>query len=133
MTTPAAETPAFGTVAWFEIATDDPDGVQRFYGDLFGWRYQADEQAAAGGMDYRIVSYPTDERPQGGVFGTGGERPNHAVFCVHVADVAETCDRVEGLGGKVVFKAVGNPGGPDFAYLHDTSGNLFGVFAMAGV
>ncbi|GAA4567466.1 hypothetical protein [Planotetraspora kaengkrachanensis] len=26
---------AAGTVPWFEIASDDPDGVERFYGDLF--------------------------------------------------------------------------------------------------
>ncbi|MBX6387255.1 MAG: VOC family protein [Microbispora sp.] len=130
MTTPAA--PAVNTVAWFEIASDDPDGVQRFYGDLFGWRFQTDENSAAAGMDYRLISYDGDDRARGGVFGTGGDRPGHAIFMVKVRDVTETCRKVEALGGKVIAKFVGNQNGPDFAYLHDTSGNLFGVFAPAG-
>lgn len=127
MTTPAA--PAVNTVAWFEIASDDPDGVQRFYGDLFGWRFQSDEESAAGGMDYRIISYAADDEMRGGVFGTRGEMPGHAIFTVLVRDVTETCQKVEALGGKVLSKVVGNDSGPDFAYLHDISGNLFGIFA----
>ncbi|SIR16231.1 hypothetical protein SAMN05421833_106218 [Microbispora rosea] len=130
MTTPAA--PAVNTVAWFEIASDDPEGVQRFYGDLFGWRFRTDEGSAAMGMDYRLISYGGDDGVRGGVFGTRGDMPGHAVFTVLVRDVAETCRTVEALGGKVLSQVVGNEGGPDFAYLHDTSGNLFGVFAPAG-
>ncbi|GAB3902597.1 VOC family protein [Microbispora bryophytorum] len=127
---PAA--PAVNTVAWFEIASDDPEGVQRFYGDLFGWRFRTDAGSAAVGMDYRLISYDGDEGPRGGVFGTRGDMPGHAVFTVLVRDVAETCRQVEALGGKVLSQVVGNAGGPDFAYLHDPSGNLFGIFAPAG-
>ncbi|XVQ83696.1 VOC family protein [Microbispora siamensis] len=130
MTTPAA--PAVNTVAWFEIASDDPESVQRFYGDLFGWRFRTDEDSAAVGMDYRLISYDGDDEMRGGVFGTRGDMPGHAVFTVLVRDVAETCRKVEALGGKVLSQVVGIEGGPDFAYLHDTSGNLFGVFAPAG-
>ncbi|MBE3012423.1 VOC family protein [Microbispora sp. NEAU-D428] len=130
MTTPAA--PAVNTVAWFEIASDDPEGVQRFYGDLFGWRFRTDEDSAAVGMDYRLISYDRDGEVCGGVFGTRGDMPGHAVFSVLVRDVAETCRKVEALGGKVLSQVVGIEGAPDFAYLHDTSGNLFGVFTPAG-
>ncbi len=116
------------TVAWFEVATDDAAGAQEFYGELFGWTFAADPDAAAGGMDYRLISYPGGERPAGGVFATGGQFPNHAVFSVAVADVAEACARAEKLGGTVVH-AVTEPGaGPAFAYLKDRSGNLFGIF-----
>ncbi|MEZ0076218.1 VOC family protein [Planotetraspora sp. GP83] len=125
-------TPAVNTVAWFEVASDDPDGVQRFYGELFGWRFRVDEESAAGGIDYRILSYPGDEQARGGVFGTRGQFPNHAVFTVLVEDVAVACEKVEALGGKVLHKVLGNTSGPDFAYLLDTSGNVFGIFAEAG-
>jgi predicted enzyme related to lactoylglutathione lyase len=124
--------PAINTVAWFEVASDDPHAVQRFYGDLFGWRFETDEDSAAGGMDYRIVSYPGDGQARGGVSGTGGQRPGHTVFTVLVADVTATCEKAESLGGKVVSKVVGNAHGPDFAYVHDTSGNLFQIFAEVG-
>jgi hypothetical protein len=43
--------PAPGTLAWFEVATSDPDGAQKFYGELFNWSFAADPAAAAGGMD----------------------------------------------------------------------------------
>jgi predicted enzyme related to lactoylglutathione lyase len=125
-------TPPVNTVAWFEVATSDPDAAERFYGELFGWSFAADTESAEGGMDYRIIRYPGDEAGKGGIFGTKGETPNHAIFTVLVADVAATCDRVEGLGGKVTAKVIGNTTGPDFAYLQDTSGNVFGIFAPAG-
>ncbi|GII87138.1 glyoxalase [Sphaerisporangium siamense] len=121
-------TPPFDTVAWFEVATDDPGLAQRFYGELFGWSFEADEGSAKDGLDYRLIRYRGGEAPKGGVYGTKGEAPGHAVFTVAVADVAATCDRIEGLGGKTVMKAVGNANGPDFAYVTDPAGNLFGLF-----
>ncbi|MFF5208090.1 VOC family protein [Streptosporangium sp. NPDC000396] len=116
------------TVAWFEIATDDPQGAEKFYGELFGWSFAVDENAAKGGMDYRLIGYPGAEGFGGGLYATGGASPGHAIFSVAVADTAATCERVEGLGGEVVFRLLGNSNGPDFAYLRDTAGNLFGVF-----
>lgn len=121
--------PSINTVAWFEVATDDPDGAQRFYGELFGWRFSPDAQVATTGTDYRLIRYGDEAEPRGGVFGTRGEQPGHAVFVVQVADVAATCEQVERLGGKVESKVVGDASGPDYAYLRDISGNLFGIFA----
>lgn len=116
------------TVAWFEIGTNDPDAVEKFYGELFGWSFTADEKAARGGTDYRLIGYPGAEGFGGGVYGTGGASPNHAIFGVAVADVEATCGQAEGAGGEVVFKLPENPDGPAFAYIRDVSGNLFGVF-----
>ncbi|TMR95118.1 VOC family protein [Nonomuraea basaltis] len=113
------------TVTWFEVATDDPEGAQTFYGGLFGWTFAKDE---SGPLDYRMIGYPGGEQPAGGLFNTKGDFPNHAIFHVHVADVEETCAKSEALGGKVITKVVGGGGGTDFAYLRDTSGSVFGVF-----
>ncbi|MEV0967773.1 VOC family protein [Microtetraspora glauca] len=120
--------PAFNTVAWFEVAGDDPDALQRFYGDLFGWRFTSDEDSAAGGMEYRFIGYADDDQPRGGVMGTGGGSPGHAVFTVAVSDVEATCATIESLGGKVEFKLIGSAAAPDYAYVRDTAGNLFGLF-----
>ncbi|MEV5407428.1 VOC family protein [Thermopolyspora sp. NPDC052614] len=121
--------PAINTVTWFEVASDDPDGAQRFYGELFGWDFVADPDLRSAGMDYRLIRYQGGEAFKGAILGTEGDRPNHAVFVVLVADVSATCEQVERLGGKVVTKVVGNSSGPDFAYLQDISGNVFSVFA----
>jgi uncharacterized protein len=115
-------------VTWFEVATGDADGAQEFYGELFGWAFAPDPNAASMGMDYRVISYPGEDRPAGGIFGTGGSMPEHAVFSVAVPDVGETCTRAEKLGGTVVSAVTEPAAGPAFAYLKDRSGNLFGIF-----
>ncbi|MFG1705900.1 VOC family protein [Nonomuraea sp. M3C6] len=113
------------TVTWFEVATDDPESAQTFYGGLFGWTFARDDE---GPIDYRMIGYPGGERPAGGLYNTKGEFPSHAVFHVQVADVEETCAKSESLGGKVVMKVIDDGAGTDFAYVRDTSGSLFGVF-----
>ena len=116
------------TVAWFEIATRDADAAQEFFGELFGWSFATDPTSAAAGMDYRVITYRGNDQPVGGIFATGGSRPDHAVFSIVVADVAETCAQAEKLGGQVVNAVTEPVAGPAFAYLKDRSGNLFGIF-----
>ncbi|GIH27144.1 glyoxalase [Acrocarpospora phusangensis] len=117
---------AYNTVAWFEIATDDPDAAERFYGETFGWKFNADT-----GMDYRLIT--TDGgAPSGGILGTGGTMPKHAVFSVAVEDVAAVCKTVEQLGGRVVVQYAASESAPANAYLLDPAGNLFGVFTPRG-
>jgi predicted enzyme related to lactoylglutathione lyase len=116
------------TLAWFEVATDDPDTATSFYSDLFGWAFSPFADPETTGMDYRVAALPGSDVPFGGVVGTGGAMPGHAVFYIAVTDVAATCETVEQLGGKVVSKDVGPPAGPPFAYLRDPVGSLFGVF-----
>ncbi|WP_433372169.1 VOC family protein [Streptosporangium sp. CA-115845] len=117
--------PAHNSVAWFEIATDDPDGAERFYGEVFGWRATRE----AGEMDYRLITTPAGGAPAGGILGTDGRMPGHAVFSVAVPDVAAVCAATERLGGIVVARHDAAEGGPANAYLRDPAGNLFGVFA----
>jgi predicted enzyme related to lactoylglutathione lyase len=122
-------TPAPGTLAWFEVATSDPEGVQKFYGNLFDWSFAADSASEASGMDYRNITASGGERPMGGIANTGGQMPNHAIFYILVADVEATCTEAGNLGGSVVTKQVEPPAGaPAFAYLRDPAGNVFGVF-----
>ncbi|MGI5486714.1 VOC family protein [Microtetraspora malaysiensis] len=120
--------PAFDTIAWFEVAGDDADALQRFYGELFGWRFAVDQEQAADGTDYRIVSYAGDDRPRGGVRGVDDGAAGYAVFTVAVRDVEKACATIEDLGGKVEHKVVGSDASPDCAYVRDSAGNLFGIF-----
>ncbi|WP_283138139.1 VOC family protein [Rhizohabitans arisaemae] len=117
------------TVSWFEIATDEPEAVQEFYGELFGWEFTPDENARQAGIDYRSITVGGGEQC-GGVYATGGRVPNHAIFNVYVDDVEATCARIEKLGGKVVQSNVGSGMGTDYAYILDPSDGLFGIFTM---
>ena len=81
-------------------------------------------------MDYRNIKASGADAPMGGIFGTGGQVPDHGVFYILVADVEATCADAEQLGGTTVSKHLDPaPGAPTFAYLRDPSGNQFGVFA----
>ena len=115
-------------LAWFEVATDDPDTASSFYSDLFGWTFSPFADPETTGSDYRGATMPGSEVPFGGILGTGGAMPGHAVFYIAVTDVAATCTAAEQFGGKVVSKELAPPAGPPFGYLRDPVGSLFGVF-----
>lgn len=93
--------PCSGTLAWFEIATSDPDRAEKFYGSLFDWTFDADNPTSSGGMDYRNVKASGADRPMGGLVGISDQVPGHAVFYILVADVEATCVDAEQLGGSV--------------------------------
>jgi len=125
--------PAINGIGWFEIATDQPAAAERFYGDVFGWRFGDDGGGATGadGSSYRMITTPGAERPSGGLFPTGGKTPNYAVFYVLVADVGESAKAAEAAGGSVLVPAQTTPDGLTFAHLLDPSGNHFAVFTPA--
>jgi predicted enzyme related to lactoylglutathione lyase len=115
-------------IGWFEIGTDDPAAAERFYGELFGWSFTDDDS----GLPYRIVTTPAPDSIRGGVFATGGQLPNYAVFCVVVPDTDEACRRAEAAGGKVLVPTQRTEAGLAFAHLLDPAGNQFGVFTPPG-
>ncbi|WP_034516191.1 VOC family protein [Actinomadura rifamycini] len=121
--------PAFNTVAWFQIGTDAPDAARRFYGDMFGWRFDADPGSAFPGSEgYDLVRYAGADAPSGGLSHEPGAGGAHALFVVMVEDVDAACARAEECGGKVAAATAATARGLRFAYLEDPSGNRFGVF-----
>ena len=117
------------TLAWFEVATDDPDTAVAFYTDLFGWTFTPFADPEEAGVDYRVATQPEGGPPFGGVLATGGAMAPHAIFSIAVADVGAMCRATEKLGGTVVLEDLSPKAGPPNAYLRDPLGNLFSVFA----
>jgi hypothetical protein len=119
----------YNGIAWFEIGTDDLAGAEKFYGDIFGWTVGHDDSDGPG--YHRITA--GDDGPGlhlGGLADTGGAQPGYAVFGVLVADVAETCQRVQAAGGQVSRAAQVTPSGITSALLRDPAGHQFEVFTM---
>ena len=116
------------SLAWFEVATDDPDTATSFFADLFGWTFSPFADPEASGVDYRVAALAGSDTPFGGVVATDGALPAHAVFYIAVTDVAATCEAARRLGGTVVSEELEPAAGPPFAYLQDPVGSLFGVF-----
>ena len=124
--------PAPGTVAWFQIGTDDPAGAREFYGGLFGWR--TEDVDMPGGGTYTVLT-PADadrDRAHGGVLELpagqltlGGGRPWwHPVFAVEDCDA--TVRAAERLGGRVRREPVTTRFGRH-AVLVDNQGAVFAI------
>jgi predicted enzyme related to lactoylglutathione lyase len=106
----------------FEVAGRDPAGLQRFFGDLFGWQINADNP-----MNYGIVNLSGDV---GGGIGPAPEgQPGHAMFYVAVDDVEAALQKAESLGGKRVMGPMEVPEGPTVGHFADPEGNVVGLFA----
>jgi uncharacterized protein len=118
----------FNGVAWFEIGSGNPAGAEKFYGEVFGWTVRQDSADGPGYQQFTAGDGPGLHA--GGLADTGDAGTGYAVFGVLVADVAETCQRVQAAGGGIRRAAVVTPGGITFAHLLDPDGNQFEVFSM---
>lgn len=106
----------------FEIAGSDPQKLQSFFGDLFGWQVDANNP-----MHYGMVNLSGDVA--GGIGPTPDNQPGHAMFYVGVDDVEAALQRAESLGGSRVFGPMDVPDGPTIAHFADPEGHVVGLFA----
>ena len=113
---------AVNGIGWFQIGSDNPAEAERFYGGLFGWRFETAAPA------YRLITTPAENGIPGGLADTSGGGGNHAVFSVLVADVEETRRAAEAAGGKILVSRT-TADGTKIAHLLDPSGNQFQVFS----
>jgi predicted enzyme related to lactoylglutathione lyase len=106
----------------FEIIGGKGDQLEKFYGELFGWNINTNNQ-----MRYGLVD--TGGGPgsiNGGVSADrdGGKRVS---VYAQVNDLQATLDKVEKLGGKTILSPTEVPGGPKLALFADPAGNVTGL------
>src|ERR671934_570113 len=109
------------TVSWFEITGKDGAKLQRFYGDLFGWKIDASNP-----MNYGMV-----EGGDGGIGGGIGQSQDGSTsvtLYVSVDDPQAYLDKAEQLGGRTVVPVTDIPDMVTFAQFADPDGNVVGVF-----
>jgi hypothetical protein len=99
----------------------DTARAKTFYGELFGWTF------SEAGPDYSLVGLGDDAPIGGGIAPLIEGQAQMAIICVQVADVAETCGRVEELGGHVLTPAQTMDDGLTFAYVADPDFGVLGV------
>lgn len=107
-------------VVHFEVSGTDHGALQRFYGDLFGWKVDADNE-----MNYGMVQ-PDDAGIGGGISPAPGGT-NHLTFYVEVPDLQAALDKAVSLGGQVAMPPMDVPGGPSIAHFLDPAGNFVGL------
>jgi predicted enzyme related to lactoylglutathione lyase len=91
-------------VVHFEIVGKDGAKLNEYYGQLFGWKIDADNP-----MNYGMVAREGNKAANGdlGIGGGVGQGPDgyegHVTFYVAVPDVEEALQKAESLGGSRVM------------------------------
>ena len=109
-------------VSWFEIHSSDPERAKAFYSAVFGWTY---DDSMPG---YTMVDLGDGAPIGGGVVGTNGEYPDHALFMVQVPDVAAALAACVDHGGSMITEVQSAPTGLTYGYAANPDGSVFGVW-----
>jgi uncharacterized protein len=123
-------------VVHFEVIGSDPDGLRRYYGDLFGWTFDTPSPVAKEVSDadsYGFIDLLTAEDGSGirGGVGGGEAYDSHAVFYVGVPDVEAALARAKSLGGTRVMGPARSPNGLVVGHFRDPEGTLIGVAGVS--
>lgn len=128
--TPTA-TREIGHFVWYDLLTLDVPAVQEFYGSLFGWTFDDDDNG--GGLGYVTIRH--QGRAIGGMVATGDlEREVNVsqwVASLSVPDVDAAVARVTQLGGQVVNEPQDLPNRGRTALVRDEQGALLALLASS--
>ena len=115
-----------GALTWNDLNTTDPEKAMAFYGDVFGWTFDAVDDAT----EYWVIK--NGDRTNGGVRpidnSQAGDVPAHWLPYFACEDVGRAKARVEELGGRSFFGPMEVPGG-SFVVVGDPQGGAFALFA----
>jgi predicted enzyme related to lactoylglutathione lyase len=115
-------------VVHFEILSDNPEQSQRFYENVFGWRFDKWQ----GPFDYWLVM--TGDEKERGIDG-GLKRPEGAgsqrtVNTIGVKSLDQTLREIQKHGGKILQGKMPIPGVGYLAYCQDPGGIVFGILEV---
>lgn len=120
-----------GTVSWVELLTRDPQGVEPFYAEVFGWK-------ATTSLDDEMTytAFTLDDDQVAGMMMMPDQVPDEvpAYWSVYfaVVNVEATTQRTIELGGRLIVPPMQITGGR-FAVLEDPQGAVFSVLDHAGM
>ncbi len=115
-------------IVHFEIPANEPKELTKFYGDLFGWKFQ---QAPIPGVEYWLCETGS-EGP--GINGAVMQRQNAEqpwMNYVDVASIDQAIEKATGLGATVALPKTPVPGVGAVAAIIDPQGNICGLWEQA--
>jgi predicted enzyme related to lactoylglutathione lyase len=107
-------------IVHFEFHGRDRQKLQDFYGKLFDWQVEPQDQ-----MEYGLIR----ETGTGGIGGGIGKRDEGPMVVIYmqVPDPAATIKQAEAMGGTLLMPPMEVPGGPTIAMFADPEGNPVGL------
>jgi uncharacterized protein len=130
-TTVTRAPPKEHTLVHFEIPATDPAKVARFYGQLFGWKFNKWE---GGNMDYWLISHKDAQSPDdtmGGLYKRNMPQEGFLNY-INVKSIDESIKNATNLGATVVMAKQEIPNIGYSAVLKDPDGNTFALFQSLG-
>ena len=127
-TTVTGTPPKYHTIVHFEIPSNEPSKIARFYEQLFGWKFTKME---GGKMDYWLISHKDAMSPYETMVGLykpeQGMSQQGILNYFSVKSIDESLKQASGLGATVVMPKQ-ETGKGHFAILKDPNGNTFALF-----
>jgi hypothetical protein len=113
-------------VIHFEIYTDQPESMQPFYQDVFGWKFRKFE---GGPMEYWLVTTGDEANPgiNGGMTRLREGQSAGTLNTIAVESLDRTIDKIEQRGGRICVPKMAIPTVGWLAYAEDPAGNIFGI------
>jgi predicted enzyme related to lactoylglutathione lyase len=131
---PARKGSAMGDpVVHFEITGTDPQLLRRYYGELFGWKFDTSGPVSPAVSEPGNYGFTDGNTTSGGTgipggVGGGSGYPGHAIFYVGVPDVEAALQKAESLGGTRRLGPEQNPGtNLVIGHFTDPEGHLIGL------
>jgi predicted enzyme related to lactoylglutathione lyase len=110
----------------FEIYTDNPEAVQPFYREIFGWKFQKFE---GGSIEYWLITTGPDDQPgiNGGITRPREGQSPGTLNTIAVVSLDQTISKIEQRGGRICVPKMAIPKVGWLAYAEDPTGNVFGI------
>ncbi len=113
-------------VSWFDIPADDIERAQKFYKDVFDWKFDKWD----GPMEYYMADTGKEEPGING--GLAKRMPGQMGITntITVPSVDDFAKKIVDNGGQLITQKMPIPGIGWFAQCSDTEGNIFGIIQM---
>ncbi len=113
-------------VTHFEIYTNDPEAVQPFYRNVFGWKFSKFE---GGPIECCLVTTGDDKEPgiNGGITRPREGQSSGTLNTIAVESLDRTIKEIQQAGGKICVPKMAIPNVGWLAYAEDPAGNVFGI------
>jgi uncharacterized protein len=114
-----------GALSLNQLNTSDPEAAERFYGELFGWRFES-----VGDADNPYWGIYRGERVNGGMMPLppGAPMPSHWLVYFGIDDLDAAAGQIGSAGGTIMVEPVEVPGGR-IVVAQDPQGAFFALFA----
>jgi predicted enzyme related to lactoylglutathione lyase len=111
-------------VVHWELWSEDPAGIAKFYQQVFDWDIRQIPD-----LDYRLVETGGDGGINGGIMKPkAGPWPGKMAFYVDVDDLDAYAARIKAAGGKIVVDKVEVPGVGQLSLFEDPDGRVLGMW-----